>query len=99
VVVRCLLDDGTVGHGEGVPRDYVTGETVDSALALLARSDLAAQLEPCPDFNRAAGMCERLRLAAVPGDDRGIQGNAARCALELALLDAFGRRYGEPLSN
>src|SRR5262249_22265513 len=38
------------------------------------------------------------RLAPVPGDDRACQGNAARCALELALLDAYGKRYGEPVS-
>ncbi len=38
VIVRCTLDDGTVGYGEGVPRDYVTGETADkSALDLLKR--------------------------------------------------------------
>ena len=26
-------------------------------------------------------------------------GNAARCALELAVLDAYGRRFGEPLGR
>src|SRR5207245_6417925 len=36
--------------------------------------------------------------AAIPGDLRGCQGNAARCAVELALLDAAGRRFGQPLS-
>src|ERR1700730_11172485 len=35
VLVRCVLEDRTEGHGEGVPREYVTGETVDSALDLL----------------------------------------------------------------
>lgn len=97
--MRCVLSDGTVGFGEGVPRDYVTGETVDSALELLKRSDLANQLEPCPTFDRAVGMAERLRLAPMPGDDRNCGGNAARCAVELAILDAFGRAYGEPLMN
>jgi muconate cycloisomerase len=99
VLVRCVLEDGTVGHGEGVPRDYVTGETIDSALDLLAKSDLRAQLEPCPDFARAIELAERLRLAEVPGDERRCQGNAARCAVELALLDAYGRRFGEPLAS
>ncbi len=98
LVVRCVLDNGTIGHGEGVPRDYVTGETVDSALQLLARSDLAAQLGPCADFPAAVARAEELRLAPVPGDDRGIGGNAARCAVELALLDAHGRAFGQPLS-
>lgn len=99
VLVRCILDDGTEGVGEGVPRDYVTGETIDSALALLRRSDLAAQLEPVDDFPRAVALAERLRLAPVAGDDRGIQGNAANCAVELAVLDAYGRRFGVPLSE
>jgi muconate cycloisomerase len=99
LVVRCVLDDGTEGFGEGVPREYVTGETIDSALDLLRQSDLAARMEPCADFAAAVGMAERLALAPVPGDDRQCQGNAARCAVELALLDAFGRRCGEPLSR
>lgn len=99
LVVRCKLEDGTVGYGEGVPRDYVTGETIGDTFDLLRRSDLPAQLEACSDFPAAVGMAERLRLAPVPGDDRGIQGNAARCAVELAVLDAFGRAFGEPLMN
>jgi muconate cycloisomerase len=99
LLVRCVLEDGTEGYGEGVPRAYVTGESVDSALKLLRTSDLAGQLEACPDFPRAVALAERLRLAPVPGDDRGCQGNAARCALELAVLDAYGRRFGEPLSR
>ena len=30
VIVRVETDTGHVGYGEGVPRPYVTGETVDS---------------------------------------------------------------------
>jgi L-Ala-D/L-Glu epimerase len=88
-----------VGHGEGVPREYVTGETIDSALALLRRSELPAQLEPCLDFVAAAALAERLRLAPVAGDERGCQGNAARCAVELALLDAYGKHFRQPLAQ
>src|SRR5438105_9661602 len=99
VVVRCALSDGSVGYGEGVPRDYVTGETIDFALDLLRRSDLRTRLTPCENFIEAVHLAERLRLAVVPGDDRMIQGNAARCAVELALLDAYGRTFGEPLMN
>src|SRR5207249_4883400 len=98
VVVCCVLEDGTRGYGEGVPRDYVTGETVDSALALLARSNLPDQLEGCRDFGAAVALAGRLRLAPVPGDDRDCEGNAARCAVELAALDAYGRHFGEPLA-
>jgi muconate cycloisomerase len=98
LVVRCVLEDGTEGFGEGVPREYVTGETAESALELLQQSDVPSQLAPCRDFTAAVALAERLRLAPVPGDDRGCQGNAARCAQELALLDAYGRHFRQPLS-
>src|SRR5439155_20609733 len=42
---------------------------------------------------------ERLGRAPVPGADRACQGNAARCAVELSLLDAYGRLFGEPVST
>lgn len=98
IVVRCVLSDRSVGHGEGLPRDYVTGETIDSSLDLLKKTDLSGQLESCRDFAAALAMAERVQLAAAPGDERGCLGNAARCAVELAILDAYGRCYGEPLS-
>ncbi|QJW93437.1 dipeptide epimerase [Frigoriglobus tundricola] len=100
VVVRCKLSDGSTGYGEGVPRDYVTGETIDFSIDLLKRSDLGKPFDAdCDDFVQAVHLAERLKLAAAPEDDRGILGNAARCALELAVLDAFGRAFGEPLTR
>ncbi len=99
IVVRCTLSDGSVGFGEGVPREYVTGETADTGIDHLRRSEIPSQLEPCPTFSPAVRLAERLKLAAVPGDDRMCVGNAARCALELAILDAYGRAFGEPLMN
>src|SRR5262249_30868995 len=99
LIVRCVLADGTEGFGEGVPREYVTSESAESALEVLKKTDLASRLAPCEDCAKAVAMMERIRPAAVAGDERGCQGNAARCALELALLDAFGRKYYEPLST
>ncbi len=99
VIVRCVLDDGTEGFGEGVPRDYVTGETVDSALdAAAARAIWRPSSKPAALSRRPWRMVERLVLAPIDGDDRGCRGNAARCALELALLDAYGQHFREPLS-
>ena len=100
VVVRCKLSDGSTGYGEGVPRDYVTGETIDFSIDLLKRSAPGKQLDTdCSDFVQAVHLAEQLKLEAAPEDDRGILGNAARCALELAVLDAFGRAFGEPLTR
>jgi L-Ala-D/L-Glu epimerase len=98
IVVRCVLADGTVGFGEGVPREYVTGETIESAMDLLQHSDLRSQREPCADFKAAVALAERLQLKSIPGDERRCQGNGARCAVEMAVLDAYGRHFGQPLS-
>ena len=98
-MVCCVLKDGTVGFGEGVPREYVTGETVDTALELLQKSNVQSQLNRCQNFAEVLEMAESLKLNPIPGDDRQCQGNAARCALELAILDAGGRCYGETLTN
>lgn len=99
LVVVCKLADGSVGYGEGVPRDYVTGETIDTAMLLLAESALGAQLPPCADYADVLAQAENFRLKPIPGDDRECAGNSARCAVELALLDAYGRMFGEPLMN
>jgi L-Ala-D/L-Glu epimerase len=99
VIVRAVLANGTVGYGEGVPREYVTGETIDDSLRLLGGTDWQVQLEPCRDFAAAVALAERLTVVPVPGDDRGCQGNAGRCAVELAILDAYGRHFRESLAS
>lgn len=100
LLIRCELDDGTIGWGEGVPRSYVTGETIDSALSLLQTLDWPSLVSQWhwDDFAVAVRSLECLALPTVSGDDRHIRTNAVRCALELALLDAAGRRFKQPLS-
>jgi L-Ala-D/L-Glu epimerase len=99
IVVSVQLSDGKIGYGEGVPREYVTGETIDSCMDLLKRTNLREQLRFAHDFANVVDTAGKITLPAVPGDDRNCLGNAARCALELAYLDAFGRSLGEPLMN
>ena len=99
VVVEVRLADGVTGFGEGVPRDYVTGESVEDSLGLLRRADWAAQLRTVDSWPAAVRLARDFALPAVPGDVRGCQGNAARCAAELALLDAFGKRFGQPVGS
>jgi muconate cycloisomerase len=93
VFVRVTLDDGSVGYGEGVPRDYVTGETVDSALIALSE-----QLAPAV-LGRDVRTAEDVR-ELLHGVGAGLRANlAAYCALELALLDAFGQHFGCSVSR
>lgn len=100
LVVRVTLDDGTTGHGEGVPRPYVTGETIESTFASLGRFDLGRALGPAPgDFASAVAAIRSLALPEAADDPRGMAGNAARCALELALLDAYSRAFGASVGD
>jgi L-Ala-D/L-Glu epimerase len=99
LLVRVRLNDGTIGWGEGVPREYVTGESAESGLEMLRNSDLRGQLETVRDFPQALAMIEKLSVKSDSVDDRHVNGNAARCAVEIALLDAYGRLFGEPLCN
>lgn len=99
LVVRAELSDGSIGYGEGVPRPYVTGETVDTAFALLASHDWAAQIGMPDDFAEVVRRLESLRIPETESDPRGMAGNAAHCALELAVLDAYGRRFRDSIGR
>ena len=92
VYVRVTLDDGSVGFGEGVPRDYVTGETVEGAVTAIAE-----RYAPCVlgrDVRQAVDVPgfidDAAEVAASPGAEPE---PAAWCALELAMLDAFGHHF------
>ena len=99
LIVRVQLSDGIVGYGEGVPCAYVTGETLESAFAALEAQDSARVVGRPIDFASAVTRTESLTLPEIERDPRGMGGNAARCALELAILDAYGRRFGEPIGR
>jgi muconate cycloisomerase len=99
LVVRVQLGGGQVGHGEGVPRSYVTGETIESAVAVLARYDWPRIIGIPQDFAAVVHRLESLSLPEIEADPRGMAANAARCALELAILDAYGRAFGESLGR
>ncbi len=100
VLVRCELSDGTAGWGEGVPRSYVTGETPEGCLAQLAATPLGEQLSAdCRSWPDVVQLCENFVLPPDRDDPRGCYGNALRCAVELSILDAYGRLFLEPVSN
>lgn len=94
--LEIILDDGTVGWGEALPRPYVTGETRDGACALLAEEVLPRLLEmEFPSFpevlNFLVGCDGAAPVNWVPA---GSPQSAAWCAVDLALLDAFGKHFG-----
>lgn len=98
--IRCELTDGIVGWGEGVPRSYVTGETPAGALDMLTATPVAEQLGPeFHDWPSAMALSRRFVPVQSEPDDRSCRGNALRCAVELAILDACGQLLNEPLSR
>lgn len=100
LVVCCRLEDGTEGWGEGLPRAYVTGETIDTAFEHLRRTDWRGQLGGNrSDLPAAIAACENLRLAEIERGRRDCFGNIVRCAVELSLLDAMARVQQVPLSQ
>ena len=87
--VKAETDDGRAGWGEGLPREYVTGETIDSCFDQLPR------LTAPPPFPDGAAVVRWLHGPFLParsehGGDRPGDGNTVRCAVETAVLAAFG---------
>lgn len=86
VLVVLKDGDGRSGLGEGAPRPYVTGETLESVQAWLRANalDVVARVTDLPSLNRWASD-NAAEIDRAP---------SAFCALETALLDLFARREG-----
>jgi L-alanine-DL-glutamate epimerase-like enolase superfamily enzyme len=84
-------EQGDTGYGEGCPREYVTGEALPDALAFTASMGAQAR-DRVRDLDtlRVFVAEERAAIDAHP---------AAWCALELALLDLFGKRTGSSVEE
>ena len=87
LLVRAELIDGRVGWGEGLPRPYVTGETIDTCLSLT--DSLAGSL--WESWDSPAELAARLHGPFLPVEEpRPGFGNTVRCAVETALFAAAG---------
>ncbi|MEO9934458.1 dipeptide epimerase [Rhodopirellula bahusiensis] len=99
LLIRCKLANGTIGWGEGVPRPYVTGETPEGCLQQLSQSNLQpALMRLASSWSDVISICDGLEFHNESDDPRGCGSNSLRCAVELSLLDAFGRHFGQPIS-
>ena len=85
--VCARTDDGTAGFGEGAPRDYVTAESLASAqsFVLSHTCDWLDAIDGVEAMTRWSD-AHRCEIDANP---------AAWTAVELALLDAFGKASGK----
>lgn len=94
LVVRLEDAGGLVGYGEGVPRPYVTGETVDKAQKFIhdRAGDLVfgQAIDPDKALGWLMGNLPEAELDRTP---------AAACALETALLDLAGQMLEQPINR
>lgn len=104
LIVRCELSDGSVGWGEGLPRTYVTGESIESVWRHLEATDfqpLGGQV--LGTLADVVGLLDDFQLADVAADQgvtpRECFGNAVRCGLELSLLDATGHSWQSSVAD
>jgi muconate cycloisomerase len=95
LVVKVVTDSGVVGYGEGIARQYVTGEITAASMAFL-RDDLLPKSnglhwdDPGDLFGTLKELISEPNRAQAP---------AACCALELAILDAAGKTWGQSLAK
>lgn len=88
VIVKVTTDDGIVGFGEGVPDEYVTGETWESTYYVLKNVLGPAVLgeDPC-NFERLHDVMEK-QLVGAP---------TAKAAIDIACHDIAGKKLGVPV--
>lgn len=94
IIVKVTLDSGQTGYGEGLPREYVTGETVASAVEVIRSKVMPLLLSR--EFSSAQDIVQFVshlshQVSACAG--------AAQCAVELACLDAAGKAAGVSVSE
>ena len=91
LIVAARSAGGLTGYGEGCPRDYVTGETVEGGAAFIRRHAQAIAGEVVDATSlRAWADAHRSEIDEHP---------AAFCAIELAVLDLLGKAQGVPVED
>lgn len=101
IVLRLTSDSGTVGFGEAVPREYVTGECVSSCLEHIQNILLPTlRRKELPENGAHADeLLHEINTLIPEAETPGaIASNASRTAVELALLDCILKHDGKPLS-
>lgn len=89
IFVRVRLHNGVVGYGESAPFPELTGESQAETLQVLDKLRPTVRGSSVEDY-RNTGRSMSLAFPRNP---------AARCGLEIAMIDAFSRTLGAPLGK
>lgn len=87
VLIRVVLEDGTVGFGEVSPSPYTTGDTRETVLAVMDQIRPAIIGKDIRSWRGILSETRKLVRYQV----------AAHSGLEIAVLDAFGKSQGVAL--
>lgn len=82
VLIRCTTTDGIEGWGETIARDYVTGDSIEGVVESCRGIPPACWDRSFDHADDVTAFCAETGLA---------EAGVARCAVELALLDALAR--------
>jgi len=90
IFIKAYLENGVIGYGEAMPREYVSGETTKSVDRRL-REVLPGKLigVSFSSFKGGIEFLERFKGLA----------SAARCCIEIALLDALGKHFNKSIAT
>ncbi|HEY9677432.1 MAG TPA: enolase C-terminal domain-like protein [Drouetiella sp.] len=100
LIVRVVIEDGpkrVVGYGEGIPRDYVTGEDPTGALNAV-HSEYAPRFlqRTISNWHETVSVLEdEWKSLKLDGKPQG----ASWCAFETAILDAVSQLAGKRLAD
>ena len=102
IIVELIGENGISGYGEGVARPYVTGETQASSIEYIR-----TKLIPCLNNIDLLSPAHTKKFLLQINDifkkhsflNNGIVYNAARCAVELALIDCLLKNENISMSS
>ncbi len=104
IIVKLTADSGESGFGEGVPRPYITGETVSASLDYIQQillplveqhnlSEWSLNTEPMTLLSEISTMLPGT------GNDSVIAFHASKTAVEIALIDLLLKQHGKSLGS
>lgn len=95
IIVRLRCDTALTGIGETIPREYLTGETIESVMDALSDTFAPRVIGATyGDFGRVIGFLSDMVVIA---HERALA--AAFCAVDLAMIDLAGKFFLKPASD
>lgn len=88
IIVKLTTEDGSIGWGESVPDEHVTGETFESTFNVLKHTLAPAMIHENPmNFEKIHEKMDRI-VKDVP---------SAKAAIDMACFDVVGKKLGVPV--